>query len=283
MANAAPLLWQAMAKIGWANMSLTVTRGYLEKYLANGGIKAEIVKHNETDELAFAVVAYDLPLDIALSLGMAVHSLRSALDAAVSTLMQRAGSKSGRTNFPIHQTERALRATFDDGIRTCPDCKQSRTNSGLNAPIRKLLPDLETLIFDEFKPWEGGSYALWALSRLDNIDKHRMILPTYATANWKGGEFWTKSTGGGALWSVGSSYSVSPGSMYILAHHVEQHEIITPGVFDTSLEFPLYVSAEVPFPEPLPFGGKACVETLEEVAKLVTGVVETLEAHFQRG
>lgn len=27
-----------------------------------------------------------------------------------------------------------------------------------------------------FQPWENGNYPLWALSKLDNIQKHQMLL-----------------------------------------------------------------------------------------------------------
>ena len=44
--------------------------------------------------------------------------------------------------------------------------------------IKEALPDFAEFILDEIQPYAGGKFKVWELSKLDNIDKHKLLIPT---------------------------------------------------------------------------------------------------------
>ena len=100
---------------------------------------------------------------IRMTLGDAIHNLRSALDHVWSALYREAGitgSKSLAT-FPFHETRINLINAIDE------------------SPIKKSFPEVEGLILDKLKPHrdEGGNSLLWTITKLDKLDKHNMVIP----------------------------------------------------------------------------------------------------------
>jgi hypothetical protein len=43
--------------------------------------------------------------------------------------------------------------------------------------IREHLPDFADFILDEIQPYAGGKFKVWELAKLDNIDKHKLLIP----------------------------------------------------------------------------------------------------------
>jgi hypothetical protein len=272
MTSNLPLLWQAMEKAHSARTLVVVLNKHLDHYLANNGIRVEQTVDEATGLHSLDVVSDALNIEIPIIIGDAMHRLRSALDTAISTLILSVSGKEGvRDNFPMHETELNLRATFKEGKRTCAKCEFEETSKPGNKRILKYIPDLERLLFEDFRPWRDGNFPLWALSKLDNINKHKMIMPVFPKVSWEGGVFQWHSKNGAQGMSYGSSFSMSPGDRISLLQIDGSIDVFEYGKFTVELGLP---------PE-VPLGGKPVFEVLEELIQLVTGIVQTLETHFK--
>lgn len=122
-------------------------------------------------EFSFAVFksTRTLPAELPLVLGDAIHNLNCALDYTISEIVHW-GSK--RIGFPSHEKREAL----VDSFRSEPEVVNGKTRKkGVNAPIKIAVDGLAEFIVNEIKPYAGGNDLLWAVSRLDNTDKHRML------------------------------------------------------------------------------------------------------------
>lgn len=106
----------------------------------------------------------DKALLMGATIGDAVHNLRCIFDHIWTSLERDATGKQTRATFPFHET----RHNVKDAIR--------------KSPVKSAFPKTETLVLDELKPHsdEGGDSVLWSLTRLDNLDKHNMIIPIYS-------------------------------------------------------------------------------------------------------
>jgi hypothetical protein len=269
MATDPPLLWQALAKAFHARTCIDVPHNHLDYYLSQGGIHLNEHFDEAAQRHTLTLVTEPMNPEVPIIIGTAFHTLRSALDTAVSTLVADAkGVPSGRENFPMHSTEQELRAMFEPGHRQCSACGDVRESKPAANTIIEYLPDLQKLIFETFKPWEDGNFPIWALGRLDNINKHRMIMPVLANITWSDSVMLTSNNS--MNWKP--SYTLPPGNQVIISRTVEPVTFYEKGTFKATLAFP----------SDIPFGGKPVFETLEELLQLVTGIIETLEAQFKR-
>ena len=127
------------------------------------------------------------------------------------------------------------------------------------------------MIFETFKPWKEGNFPIWALSRIDNINKHRMILPTLANITWSGSIMQGITPSGGQMMNWNPSITMSPGNHFVVSKTLEPIEFFERGAF----------TANLAFPGDIPFGGKFVFEVLEELIQCVTRILDALEAHFK--
>ena len=89
----------------------------------------------------------------------AIENLRSALDQAGYAVAVAAGTVNPRSAyFPIGENA----ANLDTII--AGRCKN--------------IPDDITSLFREFKPYKGGNDLIWALNKANNINKHRLLVPS---------------------------------------------------------------------------------------------------------
>lgn len=101
----------------------------------------------------------DVPVEIAIIAGDAVHNLRSALDHLAYQLVLANGNNPTRnTYFPI----------CDDASDYPKNCVE-RTKGMSQKAITRI---------GEAKPYKGGNDTLWRLHKLDIIDKHRLLFTT---------------------------------------------------------------------------------------------------------
>lgn len=92
----------------------------------------------------------------ALIIGDAVHNLSSSLDYIATAVV---GSADNRISFPMDEDRRGLeRSKSFQAI--------SRTRS-----------DVASAILDRIQPYKTGNYLIWALRKLDNVDKHKLLIP----------------------------------------------------------------------------------------------------------
>jgi hypothetical protein len=112
-----------------------------------------------------------LPGEIPLAIGDSIHCLRCALDHVINAIL---GGSNTRISFPMDETRDQLIESF----RTTPRMVGNRTvKKGRNASIEEALPGIGEFITNELKPYRGADGLLWALGRLDNTDKHRLVTP----------------------------------------------------------------------------------------------------------
>lgn len=88
--------------------------------------------------------------------GDALHNLRSALDILWRHVMGAVDSDR-KTAFPVYPSAEKFEAERSRVVK-------SRRKTAMD-------------ILHAIKPYKGGNDALWALHELDNIDKHRILIP----------------------------------------------------------------------------------------------------------
>lgn len=115
----------------------------------------------QTRQLVYYITkADDVPTPVAAVAGDALQNLRTALDYVAWQLCP-ASSRHSQLAFPIS----------DDAAKY--EAEKTRKIKGM------LKPAIDAI--DATKPYKGGNDTLWRLHRLNNIDKHRLLL-TVGTA-----------------------------------------------------------------------------------------------------
>lgn len=110
----------------------------------------------------FLSTAPAAPIPLMVTAGEVLHSLRSALDHLAYHLVQVGTGNPGphpRAQFPM----------FDSFAKYMDDrrAKKSRLSGMRQAALAE---------FDALRPYAGGRDILWRLDKLNNIDKHRVLL-----------------------------------------------------------------------------------------------------------
>ena len=135
-----------------------------------------------------------IPLRLGLIAGDAIHCLRSALDHLAWQLAVIGDGPDRSTQFPLFDDAKEYRG------------KEHRLLHGVakghRARIEALQPYHVKQLVDAGKLLERGdprlvNVALMAIGRLDNVDKHRLILPSTSVAAWREPKFKgvTRATG----------------------------------------------------------------------------------------
>jgi hypothetical protein len=117
------------------------------------------------------IVVHEIPPIIPMLTGEIIHNLRCALDYWVSAFVEAQGVKAeNRVGFPFRKTKKGF---IEEGS------KHSLAKADL---------EIWKLIETEFRPYadEDGDKHLWSLARLNNVDKHRLIV-TSASGGIAGG------------------------------------------------------------------------------------------------
>lgn len=98
----------------------------------------------------------DMLHDWSILIGDIAHSARASLDHAVHRFVEaNGGTSTNRTQFPAALKPR--------------DVKRSPGLDGVHDRVRAAVLELQ--------PWRGGTgHWLWVLTRLDNLDKHQVLL-----------------------------------------------------------------------------------------------------------
>lgn len=107
----------------------------------------------------------ETPDELALLVGDALHNLRSSLDHLACCLVP-GGTSDPDCSFPFAKSEQAFEQTI------------------LSRPIRKAKPNAIDAI-RQLKPYPGGNDTLYGLHVIDNLDKHRLLLPVLGASGLK--------------------------------------------------------------------------------------------------
>jgi hypothetical protein len=106
-----------------------------------------------------AHILHEVPETLAPIIGDVVHNLRSALDIMMSEVVSKEASH------------------IDIRTVGLPCWRGPKSKEGSIGRIRDAGPAIVALV-EAWEPYEGGASRLYALSELDNKDKHRSIIPT---------------------------------------------------------------------------------------------------------
>lgn len=202
---------------------------------SNGSVSLDIVDLNPLGDF------------ICLALGDAIHNLRSALDHLWSTLMREADVTSSKNlaTFPFHKTRKNL----EDLIK--------------KSPVIKAYPKVEQLIFEKVKPHSDdvGNHFLWALTKLDKLDKHNMIIPIFKVSKATGIEI-----------NMAGNNTISIGTF-------EGKSILETNMpFDFNHEGEVFL--EVFFPEDNELAGKPVLESMKMMTKMTEEVIEVFSSEL---
>jgi hypothetical protein len=186
------------------------------------------------------------PIDIPLAIGDAIHNLRASLDFLAYELMSASGTIDEQMRFPFYKEEDNLRKQVG--------------KSGL---LKNCGPDVARLIVDGVKPYKDGNYDLWAMNKLDNIDKHRLIVPVFVATDVYGISGVDESG-----WRLKNNTKSIVGSGFF--PYVELGT-------NFKLDHPPFVACSVYFREGQYFDGRDVIPTLQTLAQKVTDVIEAFE------
>ncbi len=250
MTSAPPLFQHAKLKVARADFHIQDLAAVARQYFT-AEMHPLIVENAECAGMSRVKVRSEpMPPAFPLGIGDAIHNLRCALDFLMSELC--AAKADDRLHFPFDQEERNLRNRIKD----------IQAKYGLP-------PDVAGIIADVIKPWEKGTYALWAMNKLDNHDKHKLLIPVASV---------TKLTGVSGYGPNNNSFTdcnfiVGAGGVVNFLGLPGPITITNPGtrVFDLSFRHDQF------------FPRRAVIPTLQKLHKLTLGVIDALEAHMQGG
>ena len=160
-----PGLFSARQKVSHANAQIEAFAEELADFEKNHGPRVVTVVDPKTQIETVKLIVPQLPIIIPLLIGDILHNVRGALDHATSAIVSNVTKNiDRRVTFPFHETKREFIAK-----------KETHT-------LYKTAPDVWQIIEEDFRPYksEDGNEILWGLSKLNNIDKHRLVLTTYA-------------------------------------------------------------------------------------------------------
>lgn len=135
-----------------------IIAGLPDRYTATTEINPKagnpVIKHDLRDRREIAS-------ELALIIGDAIHNLKCALDYAWGRSLGKIApyALTGFTKFPVYPSSNQLEATLR------------------KREIDTFAPVLFDLVISKLKPYEGGNDSIWAIHRLDILDKHRLLIP----------------------------------------------------------------------------------------------------------
>ena len=124
-------------------------------------LRFEVFPLADDDQHSIIRAARPLPIELPVMVGDIVHNLRSSLDIFLCELAALRERRREGLKFPFADTE----AKYADQIR--------------NGHVRRLGSDVQAALL-EVKAFRGGNDELRGLHELNNIDKHRLIIPVMA-------------------------------------------------------------------------------------------------------
>lgn len=162
---ASVLLASPLAKIDRAKKHLGDLAGEISAFHARNPYRIVIDKDSKPGhELHRVRFLEDIPVCWGTIVGDVLHNLRSSLDNLASALV----IANGRTGRNVIND-----AYFPIGSSALGFQKSLATLKGVSANAKR--------VFERLKPYQGGTEAFWRLHRLDNLDKHTVLIPVGAS------------------------------------------------------------------------------------------------------
>jgi hypothetical protein len=188
------------------------------------------------------------PRELPLTMGDTIHNLRAALDYAWSGLVKEyAPERAPYAHFPRHEE----RSRLEDLLS--------------KEPVVTERSDIGDVLLDAIRPYKEGNKYLWGIGKLDNIDKHRLLLTCMGIARF--GRF-VATAEDGAVIDLSHSVVRTDGSTFKLG-------FATPFRLNDDCE----IVTDVLFNEPdIIEPGSSVVSTLQELIDVTHNALEALKA-----
>jgi hypothetical protein len=220
-----------------------------ERFL-KGNTHYVFIEHdaNGGDDLLKVKAINRLPEDFELVLGDALHNLRSSLDYVISEIeFLHTGARTDYTAFPVRETRDTLKAAINGGLK-------------VKAPEQVL-----TFILDTVQPYEtGDGKAIFSLHAIDIEDKHRLLIAK-AELNFVTGITFEDDTG---VERAVDTWLVVNDKVAALPLKGNRHsKVNNQGV----------ASYRILFDDALPFSMLPIIETLHNLVKIVTSVIDNIQ------
>ena len=183
-------LGQAAVKMQWASVSINSVASNIHGFVKE--LDFDILLEREGEDksvLLMELKPFEMSPVIPLQIGDAVHSMRSSLDYLADEIC--------KSNSPTKAGSRHIYFPFgEDKDNLIGRVRKMTDNQGL--PV-----DIADLIINKIRPWrhpEGtGNTPLWSLNRLDQIDKHKLLVPTASVARLTGVNLDVRTETGGVI------------------------------------------------------------------------------------
>jgi hypothetical protein len=194
------------------------------------------------------------PDKMLLTVGDAIHNLRSALDFVMSDIeFETTGARDPHTHFPIRPTRDELVNAINGRLK----------KKGQWAP--KTILDF---IVDTVQPYETGrGKPLWALNAIDIEDKHRLLIAKKDVTHIR--TIHCKD-GSGENFTVTEWAMIHPSVSIYHCFGRKNVQITDKGE----------ASIGIVFGDGMPFYGKAILPTLANLSHFVSGTINSIERVF---
>ena len=160
-------LVSARLKVNWAHCHILQLHDAIASYAMPDNHTVTLKFDAETGANHAILQSAPMPPSFSLAFGDAIHNLRVSLDYAIFDILAPTAIEGEKKfiDFPFHETRANVEAALNKG------------------PISRLSDKTKRLILDEIKPYrvgkdagDKGNIPLWAMNKIDNIDKHRRTL-----------------------------------------------------------------------------------------------------------
>lgn len=219
-------------------------------------LSSEVLKKVMTNDPEAGVSTFshkyvsEFPEEIPLIMGDAIHNFRASLDHAFVALGKLNGRGKGKSGFPFRETLVSLQ---DKNIK--------------KDYIKEIGEPAYDFIIKNVKPYKSGNYPLWALNTLDNMDKHKLIIPIIEESH--SGTFTLKSDDGGEItFTQGVQYVGKMPDGFSLVSMTGNVEYSSHGGTPT---FEAYFGSDQCFT------GSPVIQTLNELEQAVRDAIKVLE------
>jgi hypothetical protein len=238
-------------KIDWAKRHISDLNVEIGKFVASNPYRIVLEPHPNSADHQIGVIRGQgvIPETFALYLGDAVHNLRTALDLMACDLVRANGRNAKHVRFPFS--------------RTADDLEKAIREGHINRASPQVLNEIRLL-----KPYASrGNDALYALHKLDLMDKHDLIIPV-------------------AQFLFIPDYKVVNGSRIFFGFEnigygpIKDGQVIgiAPADANAQVDENRQPSTEVTFALDQPFAAEPVIKTLYQFVELVLGIVSRFEA-----
>jgi hypothetical protein len=236
------------AKIGRAQRHIDELQSAFEVFLQTDFCQLRVSEDpNDGTGIVSVESVASLPQEISLIIGDAVHNLRAALDHAIVQILGNRGKKEA---FPV---------------------AKDKNNPGFHSTyklIKEIMPDLAKLLREELITYDTGEACLWAVSALDNIDKHNLLIATASIQSLSNFGFANVER---QILFADITATIGDGRRLNIA-------AVPAPIIVTNRGTP---AAQMLFAHGLPLEGKPVIESTRRMAELVLEAVRTLERYVE--